>query len=95
MKTIKTITKTELRKNLFYSNTGSIHIGFFIGDEPFYSIISKVEMAEYIINHPKIYKKMIETIAIDKFLNEDLTGILGTELKAKDIEVYYKNKRLV
>ena len=90
-----TITKTDLRKNLFYSPKGNIHVGFFIGDEPFYSIITRYELAQYRIAHSKLWDKMPETIAVNKFIDEDVAGILGKELKARDIEVYYKNKRLI
>lgn len=92
---VKEITKTELRKNLFFSENGNVFIGFFIDDEPYFSMITKDELDEYAIKNPYMEDKAIETVAIDKFIKEELTGILSTELKTNKIEVYYKNKRIV
>lgn len=96
----KLITKTELRQNCFRTN-GHIHVGFFIDDEPFYSVISKSDIIDYLNRNPdkaKKYNKFFmcpETVAIDMFVVEEITGILAEELKLHGIEVYYKKTRLI
>lgn len=96
----KLITKTELRQNCFRTN-GHIHVGFFIGDEPFFSVISKSDIIEYLNKHPdkaEKYNRFFmcpETVAIDMFVVEEIPEILGEELKLRGIEVYYKKTRLI
>lgn len=94
------ITKTELRQHCFRQN-GHIHVGFFIGDEPFFSVISKTDILEYLDRRPDKRKKYArffmspETVAIDMFIEEEVAGILAPEFKHNGIEVYYKKQRLV
>ena len=93
------ITKTELRQHCFRQN-GHIHVGFFIGDEPFFSVISKNDIIDYLNRHPdkaKKYNRFFmcpETVAIDMFVNEEVSGILAPELKMRRIDVYYRNQLL-
>jgi len=95
----KIITKTELRQNCFRSN-GKIHVGFFVDDEPFFSIVSKDEIYDYLLRHPdkaEKYNKFFmspETVAIDKFITEDIK-ILAPSLYLMCIEVYYKKQKIV
>ena len=92
----KEITKTELRKNIFHCNE-HIHIGFFVEDEPYFSIITKDEIREHINDHFERFNYFTneDTVAIDIFINKDIPGILKEELQTNGIEVFYKGKQLV
>lgn len=96
----KVITKTELRQNCFRTN-GHIHVGFFVEDDYFFSVMDKIDITDYLNRHPdkaEKYNKYFmypETVAIDMFVTEEISGILAPDLKMRGIEVYYKNKKIV
>lgn len=82
----RTITKTELRKNIFHTEGGSrIALGFYIDDEPYF-LAYGIDDFDYAFN--------FETLAINKFINEDLNRFHGKELNEKHIEIYYRKKRI-
>lgn len=86
----KTITKTELRKNIYRSEKGSrIQLGFWVDDEPYFISYHISEFEE-----AKLDPDIFETLCVNAFL-QDLKQFQGTNLRKNDIQVYYRKEQLV
>ncbi len=82
----KTITKTELRKNIYRSEGGNrIQLGFWADDNPYFISYHISEFTD---------KEHFETQCVNAFL-QDLKQFHSHNLKEDDVEVYYKGEKIV
>lgn len=85
----KTITKTELRTNIYRSESGKrIQLGFWIDDEPYFLSYDISEFDE--LNADKGF----ETLCINAFL-DDFKKFYTDLCKENNIEVYYRGRNLL
>lgn len=81
----RTITKTELRKNIIRTNKGRrINVGFYVDDDPYFLAYCDDEFD---------YADNFETLAINKFMI-DLNRFYGRELNEKNIQIYYRKNQI-